>query len=183
LFFEAKGIAERLLSALGYVACLRSGGGVSYLHPGATAELWVEGQVVGAVGELHPAVANRFEIAVPCAVLEIDLHAFPEARGRAAQFREVSKEPSVRRDVAVLVDREQASGEILEEIGKVGGSALVSVEIFDRYEGKGIPEGRVSLAFRMVFQRPDRTLTDAEVSKVTTRVIRVLKERFGAELR
>ena len=60
---------------------------------------------------------------------------------------------------------------------------LVSVEIFDRYEGKGIPEGRVSLAFRMVFQRPDRTLTDAEVTKTTNRVIRTLTGRFGAELR
>ena len=83
----------------------------------------------------------------------------------------------------MLVDRDQPAGEIVEAVSKVAGADLVSVEIFDRYEGKGIPEGRVSLAFRMVFQRSDRTLTDAEVTKTTNRVIRTLTERFGAELR
>jgi len=183
IFFEAKGIAERLLSAVGYVACLRSGGSTPYLHPGARADLAVKGSIVGAVGELHPNVASRFEIDVPCAVVEVDLDALLAASRREAQFREVSKEPSVRRDIAVLLDRDQPAGEIVETIGKVAGSDLVSVEIFDRYEGKGVPEGRVSLAFRMVFQRADRTLTDAEVTKTMNRVVRALKERFNAELR
>jgi phenylalanyl-tRNA synthetase beta chain len=183
IFFEARGVAERLLSALGYVACLRSGGGAPYLHPGAAAELSAQGTVVGVVGELHPEVASRFEIDVPCAVVEVDLDALLAANRREFQFREVSKEPAVRRDIAVLVDRSQPAGEIVEAVGKVAGADLVSVEIFDRYEGKGVPEGRVSLAFRMVFQRSDRTLTDAEVTKTTNRVIRTLTERFGAELR
>jgi phenylalanyl-tRNA synthetase beta chain len=135
------------------------------------------------VGELHPEVASRFGIDVPCAVVEVDLDALLAANRREFQFREVSKEPSIRRDVAVLLDRSQPAGEIVEAVGKVAGADLVSVEIFDRYEGKGIPEGRVSLAFRMVFQRSDRTLTDAEVTKTTNRVIRTLTERFGAELR
>jgi phenylalanyl-tRNA synthetase beta chain len=156
---------------------------VPYLHPGAAAELSVRGQVVGVVGELHPEVAGRFEIDVPCAVVEVDLDGLLAANRREFQFREVSKEPAVRRDVAVLVDRTQPAGEIVEAVGKVAGADLVSVEIFDRYEGKGVPEGRVSLAFRMVFQRSDRTLTDAEVTKTTNRVIRTLTERFGAELR
>jgi len=183
IFFEARGIAERLLSALGYVACLRRGGSAPYLHPGAAAELSAQGHVVGVVGELHPEVASRFGIDVPCAVVEVDLDALLAANRRDFQFREVSREPSIRRDVAVLVDRSQPAGEIAEAVGKVAGADLVSVEIFDRYEGKGVPEGRVSLAFRMVFQRSDRTLTDAEVTKTTNRVIRTLTERFGAELR
>ncbi len=183
IFFEARGIAERLLSALGYVACLRRGGSAPYLHPGAAAELSAQGHVVGVVGELHPEVASRFGIDVPCAVVEVDLDALLAANRREFQFREVSREPSIRRDVAVLVDRSQPAGEIVEAVGKVAGADLVSVEIFDRYEGKGVPEGRVSLAFRMVFQRSDRTLTDAEVTKTTNRVIRTLTERFGAELR
>jgi phenylalanyl-tRNA synthetase beta chain len=183
IFFEARGVAERLLSALGYVACLRRGGSAPYLHPGAEAELSAQGHVVGVVGELHPEVASRFGIDVPCAVVEVDLDALLAANRREFQFREVSREPSIRRDVAVLLDRSQPAGEIVEAVGKVAGADLVSVEIFDRYEGKGVPEGRVSLAFRMVFQRSDRTLTDAEVTKTTNRVIRTLTERFGAELR
>ena len=160
IFFEARGVAERLLSALGYVACLRRGGSAPYLHPGAAAELLAQGHVV-----------------------EVDLDALLAANRREFQFREVSREPSIRRDVAVLLDRSQPAGEVVEAVGKVAGADLVSVEIFDRYEGKGVPEGRVSLAFRMVFQRSDRTLTDAEVTKTTNRVIRTLTERFGAELR
>jgi phenylalanyl-tRNA synthetase beta chain len=183
IFFQVKGIAERLLSALGYVACYRSGGGASFLHPGAEAELSVEDRFVGSVGELHPAVAQHFDIDVACAVLQIDLDALPAESAATQQFREVSREPSIRRDIAVAVDRGQAAGEILQSIGAVAGPDLVSAEIFDRYEGKGVPEGRVSLAFRMIFQRADRTLTDAEVTKATNRVVRTLQERFGAELR
>jgi len=183
LFFQAKGIAERLLSALGYVACYRRGGGAAFLHPGAEAEFSVEDRVVGSVGELHPAVARHFDIDVACAVIQIDLDALPAASAATQPFREVSREPSIRRDVAITLDRDRAAGEILESIGAVAGSDLVSVEIFDRYEGKGVPEGRVSLAFRMIFQRADRTLTDAEVTKATNRVVRTLKERFGAQLR
>jgi phenylalanyl-tRNA synthetase beta chain len=183
LFFEAKGIAERLLSSVGYVACLRGGGSTPYLHPGARADLSVQGRVVGAVGELHPKVASRFEIDVPCAVVEVDLDALLAVSKRETQLREVSREPSIRRDIAVLLDRNQPAGEIVETIGKVAGSNLVSVEIFDRYEGKGVPEGRVSLAFRMVFQRADRTLTDSEVTKTVNRAVRALQERYGAELR
>ena len=71
----------------------------------------------------------------------------------------------------------------LEALADYDVGDLVTVDLFDRYEGKGVPEGRVSLAFRLVFQRADRTLTDAEVSKSVDRVVRALTKRFGAELR
>lgn len=183
LFFEAKGVAERLLTAMGYVACLRPGGGARHLHPGAQASIEVEGHDVGALGELHPEVATAFEIDAPCALIELNLTALDAVKTREIQFREVSREPQVRRDIAVLLDRGQSAGEVLEAIRKAGGADLISVELFDRYEGKGVPEGRVSLAFRLVFQRADRTLTDAEVTKATDRVVRTLTGRFGAELR
>ena len=141
------------------------------------------GRSLGSVGELHPAVAASFEIDAPCALLEIDLSALALAEKRDVQFREVSREPSIRRDVAALLDRQQSAGAVLEAIRKAGGADLVSADLFDRYEGKGVPEGRVSLAFRLVFQRGDRTLSDAEVGKSMDRVIRTLTNRFGAELR
>ena len=89
----------------------------------------------------------------------------------------------MRRDLAVLVDRAQAAGELREEIRKVAGPDLVSVDLFDRYTGRGVPEGRLSLAFRLVFQRADRTLTDSEVTAITDRVVKALAQRFGAEPR
>ena len=183
VFFRAKGIAEKALSGLGYMASLRRGATPPYLHPGASLSLWVGDQGVGSVGEVHPSVSADFGIELANAMFELNLSALLAVKKREFEFREVSREPSVRRDLAVLVDRTQPAGALSEEIRKVGGSDLVSVQIFDRYEGRGIPESRVSLAFRLVFQRADRTLTDAEINRVMDRIVAALASRFGAELR
>ncbi|NRA08086.1 MAG: phenylalanine--tRNA ligase subunit beta [Myxococcales bacterium] len=183
IFFEARGSAERLFSSLGYVASFRSGEIAPYLHPGAGAEIHVEGSTVGAVGELHPEVAAAFEIEVPCALLEVNLDALLELEPGGRRFREVSREPAVHRDLAVLVERGQAAEELLAVVRKAAGADLISVELFDRYEGSKLPEGQVSLAFHLVFQRADRSLTDDEVSKRMDRVLRKLTGSFGATLR
>jgi phenylalanyl-tRNA synthetase beta chain len=138
-FFQAKGIAEKALSGLGYMASLRSGEAPSYLHPGASVGLRVGDVPIGSVGELHPKVAAAFDIESGCAMFELNLSALLTVKKREFQFREVSREPSVRRDLAVLVDATQPAGALRDEIRKVGGADLVSVEIFDRYEGRGIP--------------------------------------------
>ena len=122
-------------------------------------------------------------IDVPCAILELDLSALESAPRSGNRVREVSRYPRARRDLALLFDRGQPAGEILEAIENTAGSDLASVELYDRYEGDGIPEGRVSLAFRLVFQRIDRTLKDAEVNKAVERLVRMLDKRFDGELR
>jgi phenylalanyl-tRNA synthetase beta chain len=139
--------------------------------------------VIGSVGELHPEVAGRFEIDVPCAVFELDLAALVELPRPAARFREPSRQPRVRRDLAVLLDRTQAAGEVLEAVRRAGGPQLVAAEIFDRYEGKGVPEGKVSVAFRVTFQREERAFTEAEISKLMERVVEAVRRGFGGELR
>jgi len=183
IFFEVRGIAERLLFMAGYVASFQCDGLPPYLHPGASAVLEVGGRRVGTVGELHPEVSTGFEIDAPCAVVEVDLSVLETLTARIPAADEISRQPRVRRDIAVLLDRDQPAGKVVEAIEKTAGRDLVSVEIFDRYEGKGVPEGRVSLAFRLVFQRADRTLTDSEVTKATDRVVRMISHRFGGELR
>lgn len=183
LFFRAKGIAKKLLNQLGYVASFPGEPGLPYLHPAVAARIEVDGEVVGAVGETHPDVTRAFELDVPSALVELDLSRLGALPTRAAQFQGVSRLPSVRRDLAVVVDRDQPAAELLEAVRKTGGSDLVSADLFDRYVGRGVPEGRVSLAFRLIFQRADRTLTDAEVTKATDRVVRMLGHRFNGELR
>ena len=183
LFFQLKGIAERLLNELGCMASLRAGAVEPYHHPGAAAAIVADEQVIGSLGELHPDVAARFAIDVPCALLELDLERLLRAPKRPARFAEVSRFPQVRRDLAVFIARDQRAEELLAAIEKTAGSDLHSVEIFDRYEGAGVPEDRVSLAFRLVFQRLDRTLTDAEVASAMERVVRMLSHRFGGDLR
>lgn len=182
LFFEAKGIALRVLDELEIEPRVVAGG-EPYLHPGASAEIRVGERRVGVVGELHPAVASAFEITAPCALLELDLTALCASPRRARAYRDVSRQPSVRRDIAVVFDRSMAAADALESIRRSAGRELISAELFDRYEGKGIPAGKVSLAFRLVFQRADRTLLDAEVSKLVDRVVEALRTRLGGELR
>lgn len=183
LFFQLKGVAEMLLNRLGYDALLQRDGQPEYLHPGAAATLWVGGQMVGALGELHPEVRSHYELDAACAVLELDLSALLAQRPRTPRFTEVSRFPQVRRDVAVVLDREHAAGDVLAAVRKAAGSDCLSVELFDRYTGKGVPKGKLSLAFRLVFQRPDRTLKDSEVTPAVDRVVRTLSRHFGAELR
>jgi len=183
LFFEAKGIAERLLAALGRDAWLRAGAPEPYLHPGAANEIVTPKGVVGSVGELHPDAARAFEIEVPCALIELDLAALAALPERRPRYAEVSNQPPVRRDLAVVLGRDVAAGDVLDAIRKQAGPQLVAAEVFDRYEGKGVPEGKVSLAFRLVFQRADRAFTDAEIAKLVDRVVGMLGHRFGGELR
>ena len=128
-------------------------------------------------------MASAFEISGPCALLELDLQALLERPAEPTRIREVSPYPAVRRDLAVLLAASQPAGEVLDAIRKTAGPLLSFAAIFDRYEGKGIPAGKISIAFRLVFQRPDRTLLDAEVAKTTERVIEMLAQRFGGELR
>jgi phenylalanyl-tRNA synthetase beta chain len=183
LFFEAKGAVESLLDHLGVAAAFASEAVEPFLHPGASAAITLGDRGIGAVGELHPETAARFEIDVPCALFVLDLDAVAASPVAVVAYREVSRQPSVRRDLAVLLSREQPSRAVLDAIRATAGPQLVAAEIFDRYEGTGVPEGRVSVAFRLVFQRPDRTLLDAEVARATERVVRMLADRFGGELR
>jgi phenylalanyl-tRNA synthetase beta chain len=183
LFFRAKGIAEQLLDDLGIAAELVSSASEPYVHPRASCAIRSGRRTLGVVGELHPETAAAYEIDVPCAIIELDLQALPEAPGRDSRYREVSRQPLVRRDLAYVFDRDRPAGELLRAIREAGGAALVSVALFDRYEGKGVPEGKVSLGFRLVFQLPDRTLTDADVIRHVERVERVLTSEFDGEKR
>jgi phenylalanyl-tRNA synthetase beta chain len=198
LFFRAKGIAERLLFELGYVAWFQVGDAPQYLHPAESLRIGAAkegeaakragaapalGEAPGFVGTLHPDVAARFDLGVPCALVEVSLPALARLPRRSEQVREVSRQPGVRRDIAIRVSREQRAEEIAKAIRRSAGAHAVSVELFDRYEGKGVGAGQVSLAFRLFFQHPERTLTDAEVSASMDRVVKTLAERFGAEQR
>jgi phenylalanyl-tRNA synthetase beta chain len=178
LFFEAKGIVEQLLADLRVEATLAPGAAEPYLHPGESNAIEAGRERIGSVGTLHPETAARFEIDLPCALLELEVERLPDLPRRDIRYQEVSRQPQARRDLAYLFARDRPAGELIDAIRQTGGASLVSVALFDRYEGKGIPEGKVSLGFRLVFQRPDRTLTDAEVNKQMDRVERMLTARF-----
>jgi phenylalanyl-tRNA synthetase beta chain len=183
VFFEAKGVAERVLRELGCLFEFRSGSAEPFLHPGACGAFCVGDQTIAEVGEIHPETAAAFDLEAPAAIVVFDGDAILRAPRTPGRYRELSRQPRARRDLAVLLGAGVQSGDVVEAIRKTAGSSLRSVTVFDRYEGKGVPKGKVSLAFRLEFQRTDRTLTDAEVGKAVDRVVGTLSERFGGELR
>lgn len=182
-YFALKGAAQRVLENLSFAPRVKADAGELFLHPGASAQLLLGKQRVGVLGELHPECARRFSIEAPCALLVLDLDGLAERKGGVLRYAPVSRQPSVRRDLAFLVDGQQAAGALLSAIRQGGGGLLREVQLFDRYEGRGVPEGKKSLAFRLEFQHAERTLKEAEVGKTTDRIVQALAKQFGAELR
>jgi phenylalanyl-tRNA synthetase beta chain len=128
-------------------------------------------------------VQARFELEGRVAVLWVDIDALDAAERKPARLRELSRFPKLERDLAVLLASDAPAGEVAAAIREAGGPALQHVEIFDRFAGRGVPEGRVSVAFRLVFQRLDRTLQEQEVTEALERVMTMLARRYGGELR
>ena len=180
-FYVIKGVAEEILDYLGYanrysfvmpkqVPC--------QMHPGQTAEISVNNDVVGIVGKIHPSVEKE-----DVYVLEINLDKLLSKKTGKMKFKEISKYPTIKKDLAVLVDKTIPSEEIAKAIKKVAGSLLTNAEVFDVYEGKNIEEDKRSIAYSLSFGKQDRTLTDEEVNDVMNKVIENLQNKMGAELR
>jgi phenylalanyl-tRNA synthetase beta chain len=179
---EAVGVLRALAGALGLDVSLRAAE-VSGLHPTRTAEIVFRGGVLGAVGEIDPAVAEAFEVPGRVGWIELDL-APVFALGRAPrQARPVSTYPSSDLDLAFEVADRAPAGAVERTIGSAGGDLVVSVARFDVYRGPGVAEGHRSLAYRLRLQAPDHTLTDAEIGGVRNAVIAAVTAKQPATLR
>ncbi|GAB1258010.1 phenylalanine--tRNA ligase subunit beta [Aurantivibrio plasticivorans] len=181
-FFDLKGDVEALLQATGEPESYQfKAGSHPALHPGQTAEIIKNDQVVGVVGALHPQAAKELDINQAVFVFEItqsDLLV-----GKVPDFAEISKFPEVRRDIAVLVDKKVQSDTLLATVEKAAGSSLSNLKVFDLYVGKGIDPQRKSVALGLTFQDPSRTLTESEINASMDAVIQQLKQELDADLR
>jgi len=181
-FYDLKGDVEALLAITNdtsrfEIKAEQSDG----LHPGQSAVIYVEGKKVGFFGALHPQVQKSLDINNATFVFEIEMSAIekrnlPQAVG-------VSKFPSNRRDIAILVADSVNSGDILSTIEKVGGNQLVDLNLFDVYKGKGIEPNYKSLAIALTLQAVDRTLEEKDINLVVDNVVATLAEKFNASLR
>jgi phenylalanyl-tRNA synthetase beta chain len=151
------------------------------LHPGRSARVVLHGETIGHVGELHPQWQQKYELPAAAVVFEVDLA--PLLDVPIPRYAEVSRFPPVLRDRAVVVDETVAAGDLLAAVKSFRPDLVRAVTLFDFYRGKGIPEGKKSLAFRVVMQDTARTLTDAEVDAVVAELQVLLSARFGARLR
>jgi phenylalanyl-tRNA synthetase beta chain len=176
-FFRLKGVLEALHGAL-QVPFAVERTMEPFLHPGRAARF-----ADGFVGTLHPEVAEGFGIEAPAAVFELDLAGLAARVPPVVLFRDVVSFPPLRQDIAVVVEEEVEAGAVVELVREAGGETLAHARVFDVYRGSPVPPGRKSLALRLVFQAPDRTLTDAEGDAARRRIVEALREQLGGELR
>lgn len=182
-FFTVKGRIESLLKPLGHKNYEFVRGTEPFLHPGRRAVMMVNDIPVGYLGELHPDVAEQAGIKKRAYVAEINIDELLEIRRNELVVTDLPKYPAVDRDLAVVVDKEQAVGQMLSLIKTTSGDLLESVEIFDIYEGEQIGENKKSVAFSLVYRAKDRTLTDEDVNAKFNKIVKVLGRNFNAELR
>ena len=178
-FFDFKGDIEEILAAARLnVEYVRSEH--SWLHPGQSAEILVNGQSIGYLGRLHPSLEDQFDLATTW-VAELDQSAVLQTY--VSNFTELSRFPSVRRDIALLISDKINVSEIQGLIEKTGGELLGSTWLFDVYTGQGVEEGKRSLAFALLWQHPNRTLEDAEIKSGMDNILQVLENTYQATLR
>ncbi|MBB1521060.1 phenylalanine--tRNA ligase subunit beta [Aquipseudomonas guryensis] len=181
-FYDLKADVEALLgsagSALEFSFAL---GEHAALHPGQTARIERDGRLVGFIGALHPELAKTLGIDQPVYLFELVLAEV--SQGRMPKFSELSRFPEVRRDLALLADRELPAESVLACIREAAGEWLTDLRLFDVYHGKGIDPHRKSLAVGLTWQHPSRTLNDDEVNTTTQNILTSLEERFNATLR
>ncbi|MGI9320739.1 MAG: phenylalanine--tRNA ligase subunit beta [Thiogranum sp.] len=181
-FYDMKVDVEALLALTG------SAGNFSFvaaehpaLHPGQSAQITAGADTIGWVGRIHPLVAGQLDLNPDTFVFELEFEALES--GQLAQFRPISRFPSIRRDLAVVVDNDLVVAELQAAIEQAAGELLQALLIFDVYRGKGIETGRKSIAFGLILQDYSRTLAEQDIEAIVTRVTDRLSEKFGATLR
>ena len=177
-FYDAKGIVESLLGRLGVQGDFKVHAD-DFLHPGKSASISVEGSPIGALGEVHPLVAEAFEIDDAVIFFELDLDRLFEALSEARRsVKPLARFPASLRDISILVDRDIPAAQVQKIIE---GQPLVErTVLFDVYEGEEAPPGKVSLAYRIHFRAPNRTLSARDVNRSLARVLSFLERQVGA---
>jgi phenylalanyl-tRNA synthetase beta chain len=146
-------------------------------------EVRIQDRQLGTLVQVNPAVAKDFDIEVPVFAFEFNLSELKSAARERLVYRPFPKFPPLQRDLAFILAEDTPAGEVLESLRQAGGEALVECELFDVYRGVQIGEGMKSLAFRLSFQSPERTLTDAEADQAVAGLVRRMQEKYDAKLR
>ena len=182
-FYDAKGIVEELFAGLEIKNYTVEGGEHYALHPGKTAVFKKGREILATVGEVHPAVAESFGIGKKVFVFESDIETLLKYAAKKFSFEQLPKYPAISRDLAILVDKDVAAGEVEKVIAKSAGKFFNGVNLFDVYTGDRISADKKSLAFAIKFQSNERTLQDKEADDAFKNILAQVEKTFGAELR
>ena len=151
------------------------------LHPGKSSQILKGNKIAGWLGELHPHLQQKLELPKPVILFELDLGIL--AQRTLPKAEEIPKYPSVRRDIAVIVADTICAQSLIKAMNSVNSTIITEIALFDVYRGKGVDNGKKSLAFRVLLQDTKKTLTDEEADLVTKKLIKTLENKFEAKLR
>lgn len=183
-FFDVKGIVEQ------YLKNVDVAGEVSYvadhdrqgMHPGRTADVLLDGDVIGFIGQIHPTTAEEFKIKETY-VFELNLTKIIHAEKKLQHYDVISKYPAITRDIAILVNKEVSNTEVLNVINETKQKNLIKVELFDVYEGKNLEKGMKSLAYQFTYQDTNDTLQEDAINDEFSKVIKNLEEKLNVTVR
>ena len=181
-FFDLKGDVEALLELTGEshrFSFVR--GEHTALHPGQSAQVLRDGHPIGWIGVIHPSLEKKLGLKSKVVLFELELNALLKVRIPVAG--EISRFPANRRDLALVVDTAVTAADILHTAKKIGGNQIVGINLFDIYQGPGVPEGKKSLAISLVLQDTQRTLEDKEITDTIANVVEGLRSEYNASLR
>jgi phenylalanyl-tRNA synthetase beta chain len=160
-------------------------GAAAWYHPGRSGTLALGPKTLGYFGEIHPAILQAFDLKGPASAFEIFLDAIPEPKTKsgARSAFQPSQFPAVERDFAFVLDRRISSEDVVRAARNTDRALIERVDVFDVYEGAGVPEGKKSLAIAVRLQPKDRTLTDAEIEAVAQKIVAAVSKATGGTLR
>lgn len=183
-FYSMKGVVEEFLEKAGLheKESYDPAGNRPYLHPGRQANILYAGNVIGYLGEVHPDVADAYDIGERAYIAVLDMPEVTKYATFDRKYTGIAKYPAVTRDISMVMPKEILAGQVEEVIEAKGGAYLESYALFDVYEGAQIKAGYKSLAYSIVFRAKDKTLEDAEVTEAMERILKTL-EGMGIELR
>lgn len=179
-FYIIKGVAEEILDFLGYgnrYSFVMPKEKIPEFHPGQVAEINVNNDIVGLIGRIHPEISKE-----PVFVMEINLDKLLAKKVSKMKFKEISIYPTIKVDIAVILDKSITADEISKVIKKAGGSLLVNQEMFDVYTNPVLGDKK-SVAYSLTFGSNNKTLTDEEINPVVDKIVEALEKNFKAELR
>ena len=182
-FYDAKGIVEVLLAGLGISDYHVTTGEHMSLHPGKTAVFTRNSKILATVGELHPKVADEFDIHRKVYIFEVDIEAVVDCVNLLAKYEPLPKFPAIQRDVAVVLPLTISADQVREAIITSGGPLLSDVRLFDVYVGEQVADGSKSLAFSLIYRDKMRTLTDEEIDVYYKKTIDHIEKSLAARIR
>jgi len=184
-FYFIKGVCEHLFDVCGCreKADFSPVSNIPWMHPGRTASITLNGKDAGYVGELHPAVADNYSIETKAYIAVLDMGLLTESACLIHKYAPLPKYPATSRDISMVVNSDVFVKDIENAIRNSAGKLLKKLELFDVYQGEQIESGKKSVSFKLIFRADDRTLVDTEVNEAMSKVIKVLDDKFDANLR